>query len=294
MPEKLGNGGNGPENYDPETGRYVKEGEATGSNSGTIGSQTISDNIKKITEKNNAQGSERDLAAIQEKIKNMDLKKVLEAVTKTRELKKSENYDAPFNKKNREWALSEDILAVNPNHNKYTNRIDYTHNCQRCAPTFVARMAWGLDVEVNTVEDKSKGYARADYINPWSLNTLYSVYEGAKPVFHYGRHGNGPQRKESWDELDNFMSDMPDGAIVQVSVEGHTFPVYRKNGRNYCVEPQAPEYYQGKDINEAMNEVDKGHRSKYTIDSYCRVDNLKPSRRFWDVCHNREEEKPNE
>ena len=284
MPEKLGNGGHSQEAYDPNTGRYVKEN--------TISNQSNNkqSNFIKGNPEPSFLGKTRNIDEAKEKIKNLSpeiFKNVLSALRKSKEARKQENYNAPFNKKDRDWSLLEDIISVNPKNGDYSQGIKYTHNCQRCVPTFVARFCWGLDVEANSVE-KSSDSKRNDYINPYRIDNVYSVYENANPIYHLER--KGPRyRQQSWSELDNYMNNLPEKAVVQVLVEGHTFCVLRTNGRNYCIEPQVPSYYKDKDIFQAMDDVDKSHRSRFTICGYCRVDDLKPSRRFWDVCHNREE-----
>lgn len=276
MATKLGNGGHSQESYDESTGRYIESN-----------SSSSSENGEKKFYNNCIKGAVLSSDDIKNKVGRMNVSKTLDALRKASKARKEENYNAPFKKKDREWSLSEDIISVNPNHNTASK---YNNNCQRCAPTFVARFCWGLDVEANDVffSRNRAETVRENQINPWSLDSLYSVYDGANPVYHFGRSGKA-YRNQSWQELDDFMSNMPDKAVVQVSVEGHTFCVLRRGGRNYCIEPQAPEYYKGKDFTSALDEADKHHRARYTIDSYCRVDNLKPSRRFWDVCHNREE-----
>lgn len=283
MPVKNGKGGHGQENYDPETGKYVnsKNYESTKNDNSVIGNfNNTAGEEKKDKPTGGAGGTGAKLI-----IKNK--KKFAEVVKKRQELfnKKDDSYiTKDINRKDREWKFNEDVAAVNPRYNEYGK--GFNINCQRCAPTFVARFCWGLDVTAQNAVRDYNDYWRESNVNPYQLQTVYSVYENAQPVFHPGREGDA-YRKQSWDELDNYMNGLPDKAVVQVTVEGHTFVVVRKNGKNICVEPQCPSYYTGRSEEESDNSVNESHRRRYTIDSYCRVDNLKPSRRFWDVCVNR-------
>lgn len=259
MPTKLGNGGNSQENYDPVTGKYVS-GDKVGSIDKT--QLILGLNLSKVNMAN--------------------MSKLNEKIVQKKKEQQSETYNMDsFKKKDREWKPIEDMQSVNPNH--HTGRWEWENNCQRCSPTYVARRAWGLDVEARPCfNDDVVGYSRASALNPWSYDTVFSVYEGAQKVMCPSG------RNESWAFLDSEMDKMPNGAICQVVVMGHTFVVERIDGRNVAIEPQAPErYYATGDIYGA----DSDHRGRYTVQFFARVDNLKPSRRFWGVCKNREDKK---
>lgn len=117
--------------------------------------------------------------------------------------------DDKFDRKVIVSSRDEDLKAVNPNYSR-GKESGYQTNCQRCCPTYLLRRQ-GYDVIANP--DNFGHDKNIEFILHYNHRVKYVKADGTYPVVHFTR-GSKTHGKT---EIEQFMSDLPDGALCEVS-----------------------------------------------------------------------------
>ena len=145
--------------------------------------------------------------------------------------------DDKFDRKTEYKSRSEDLKAVNPNYDKGE---EYKENCQRCCPTYLLRLQ-GYDVIANP--DNFGHDENINFLLRRAQHLKYVKADGTHPQPHFTR-GSKTFGKA---EIEEFMKDLPDGAILEVACSwnqrkklggGHVFIAEKENGEVKYKDPQ--------------------------------------------------------
>lgn len=166
---------------------------------------------------------------------------------------------AKFSRKSQLTDYTDDLAKVNPNW--HTNKAyEWTHNCQRCVPTYEMRRR-GFNVTAKPRPRDDDKIA----MQPWI------VWQNAKPMSFKGKK-----------DIEAAMSKMGDGARVQIKMvfkstgTGHTFIAEQLGGKTVYLDPQT-----GKACSEYFN--DKATSNGWN-NLFWRIDNLEPSDLIEECC----------
>ena len=134
--------------------------------------------------------------------------------------------DDKFDRKTQLFSHSEDIAAVNPNLEKSDA---YKENCQRCCPTYLLRLQ-GYDVIANP--DGFGNDENVNYLLRRAQHVKYVKADGSHPMAHLATksttHGKA--------EIEEFMKDLPDGAIVEIGCMWNPKKVSKGGGHDFIGE----------------------------------------------------------
>lgn len=166
--------------------------------------------------------------------------------------------DDKFDRKTQHFSHLEDLVAVNPNFSKGGA---YADNCQRCCPTYLLRLQ-GYDVIANpnmfgNDEKVNKLLRRAQHLK-------YVKADGSHPMPHFTRNSETFGKAE----IEAFMKNLPDGAIVEIKCDwkkggGHDFIGEKVDGVVKYLDPQNGET----DVEYYFNNMTKGTTAFVRIDN---------------------------
>ena len=170
----------------------------------------------------------------------------------------SDSATTKFNRKTQLTDYTDDLTKVNPNWS--TNAYEWTHNCQRSAPTYEMRRR-GFNV---TAKPRPRG-------NDHLANAPWDAWKNPKPMPFKGKS-----------DIEAAMAKMGDGVRVQIKMvfkssgTGHTFVAEQQNGKTIFLDPQTgkecSEYFSDKATSNGWNNL------------FWRIDNLEPSDLIEDCC----------
>ena len=189
-----------------------------------------------------------------------NIAELLEKLSKSSKIESNGILDN-FDRKARIFSASEDLTSTNPNFS--THKHEWTHNCQRCVPTYELRRR-GYNVTAKPQPHKD---TRDDALAmaPWK------AWDNPKPVGFKGKK-----------DIEKAMSEMGDGARVQIKVtwknnKGHTFIAEQREGKTVFIDPQTG----SEDCSEYFKDA---ARSNGWNNLYWRIDKLEPSDMIEECC----------
>lgn len=168
-----------------------------------------------------------------------------------------------FNRKARIYSIDEDLKATNPNFS--SGEYKWTHNCQRCVPTYEMRRR-GLNVTALPLPNSETN-------NDFLAQNCFNVWNNIKI-----------RPFSSKDDIIKAMSEWEDGARVQIRVtyktrnnrgeiEGHTFVAEKIDGKIAFIDPQT-----------GSNNCESIFESIIPSGTYARIDKASVNQDIIDLC----------
>ena len=177
-----------------------------------------------------------------------------------------------FDRKTELHSHIEDLKAVNPN---YYKGEEYRENCQRCCPTYLLRLQ-GFDVIANP--DNFGHNESVNYVLRRAQHLKYVKADGTHPMPHFTRGSENFGKNE----IEAFMKDLPDGAIVEIGCTwkkggGHDFIGEKVDGVVKYYDPQNGDT----DASHYFNDMVKDQTH------FVRIDNTKVNEEYlWYIARN--------
>ena len=168
-----------------------------------------------------------------------------------------------FNRKANIYSIDEDLKATNPNFS--SGEYKWTHNCQRCVPTYeMRRRGYNVTALPLPSSDVNNDYLSQNCYNVWNNIKIYPF--------------------SSKDDIIKAMSEWNDGARVQIRVtykarnnngelEGHTFVAEKIDGKIAFIDPQT-----------GSNNCEGIFESIIPSGTYARIDQASVNQDIIDLC----------
>lgn len=171
-------------------------------------------------------------------------------------------------------SVEDALKQVNPNFS--TKGFKWTHNCQRCCPTYEA-IRRGYDVVAKPTVAKNDVELLADKFTDYYSNAFSKMFKDADVLSAKGYGKN---------DIIQSMKDWGDGSRCEICVvwkdwSGHVFMAEQVEGKTIFLDPQSNKVY-----DESVFKETKMGRTKYF-----RTDNLDFNDNILECCLNRKEKR---
>lgn len=179
-----------------------------------------------------------------------------------------------FKKMDTPLSVEDALKQVNPNFS--TKGFEWTHNCQRCCPTYEA-IRRGYDVVAKPTVAKNDVELLADKFTDYYSNAFSKMFKDADVLSAKGYGKN---------DIIQSMKDWGDGSRCEICVvwkdwSGHVFMAEQVEGKTIFLDPQSNKVY-----DENVFKETKMGRTKYF-----RTDNLDFNDNILECCLNRKEKR---